>query len=91
MKMDFENSWESPVAIHPGEFLQDYIEEYHITQIELALRTGVSKKIINEIINGKNSITETMAVKLSKVFPLSVEYWLNLQAGYEADLIRLIK
>ncbi len=81
--------WESPVAIHPGEFLQDYIEEYNITQIELALRTGMSKKIINEIINGKNPITEAMAVKLSKVFPLSVEYWLNLQAGYEADLARL--
>ncbi|KKP68213.1 MAG: Plasmid maintenance system antidote protein, XRE family [Candidatus Moranbacteria bacterium GW2011_GWE1_35_17] len=81
--------WESPVAIHPGEFLQDYIEEYNITQIELALRTGMSKKIINEIINGKNPITEAMAVKLSKIFPLSVEYWLNLQAGYEADLARL--
>ncbi|MFA5994136.1 MAG: HigA family addiction module antitoxin [Parcubacteria group bacterium] len=83
------SGWESPVAIHPGEFLQDYIEEYHLTQIELALRTGVSKKIINEIINGKNPVTEAMAVKLSKVFPLSVEYWLNLQAGYEADLARL--
>ncbi len=81
--------WESPIAIHPGEFLQDHIEEYHISQIDLALRTGMSKKIINEIINGKNPVTEAMAVKLSKVFPLSVEYWLNLQAGYEADLARL--
>lgn len=83
------SGWESPVAIHPGEFLQDYIEEYHISQIDLALRTGVSKKMINEIIKGKNPITESMAVKLSKILPLSVEYWLNLQAGYEADLARL--
>lgn len=83
------SGWESSMAIHPGEFLQDYIEEYHITQIDLALRTGVSKKIINEIVNAKNPITEAMAVKLSKIFPLSVEYWLNLQAGYEADLARL--
>jgi len=86
---DINNGWESPIAIHPGEFLQDYIEEYHISQIDLALRTGMSKKIINEIINGKNPITENMAVKLSKILPLSVEYWLNLQAGYEADLARL--
>ncbi len=83
------SGWESPIAIHPGEFLLDYLEEYNITQVELAIRTGVSKKIINEIINGKNPITEAMAVKLSKVFPLSVEYWLNLQAGYEADFARL--
>lgn len=83
------SGWESPVAVHPGEFIQDYIEEYNITQLELALRTGVSKKIINEIIKGKNPVTEAMAVKLSKVFPLSIEYWLNLQAEYVADLARL--
>lgn len=83
------NGWESPMAIHPGEFIQDYIEEYNITQLELAMRTGVSKKMINEIIKGKNPVTEAMAVKLSKVFPLSIEYWLNLQAGYEADFARL--
>lgn len=89
INLEISRGWESPIAIHPGEFLQDYLEEYNITQVELAIRTGVSKKIINEIINGKNPITEAMSVKLSKIFPLSVEYWLNLQAGYEADFARL--
>ena len=89
MEIENINGWESPVAIHPGEFLQEHIEAYNMTQLDLALRTGVSKKIINEIIKGKNPITENMAVKLSKVFPLSVDYWLNLQARYESDMIRI--
>lgn len=81
--------WESPVAIHPGEFLKDDLEEYSISQIELAERTGISKKIINDIVMGKNSITRSTAIKLSKVFDMSFEYWINLQNRYENDKARL--
>ena len=81
--------WESPIAIHPGEFLRDELEEYNITQIELAERIGLHKKIINEIIAGKNSITRLTAVKLEKVFDTSAQYWVNLQGIYENDKVRL--
>lgn len=86
---NFVTGWESPVAIHPGEFLEEYCREYHLTQADLALRADVTPKTINELVGGKSSITESMAVKLSKIFPFSVEYWLNLQAGYESDLARI--
>lgn len=81
--------WESPAAIHPGEFLKDDLEEYSISQIELAERTGISKKNINDIVMGKNSITRSTAIKLSKVFDMSFEYWINLQNIYENDKARL--
>jgi len=77
--------WESPVAIHPGQFLNDTLEDFKMTQVELAERIGISTNALNEIIKGKNSLTRTTASKLSKVFPMSAEYWINLQQIYEDD------
>jgi len=80
--------WVSPMAIHPGEFLAETLGEYSLTQAELSERIGISKKVINEIIKGKNPITSSTAYKLSKVFPISPDYWINLQKSYEADKAR---
>lgn len=81
--------WESPVAIHPGEFLEEIIEEYNLTQINLAERIDITPKAINEIIKGKNPITRETAHKLSKVFPMSADYWVNLQQLFEDDKARI--
>lgn len=81
--------WESPVAIHPGEFLEEILEEYHVSQVELAKRIDLSPKVVNEIIKGKNPVTRETAFKLSKVFPMSADYWVNLQQGYEDDKARI--
>ena len=81
--------WESPEAIHPGEFLVDVLDEFSMSQGELANRIGLSKKAVNEIIKGKNPVTERTARRLHKVFPFSKEYWVNLQKEYESDKARL--
>ncbi|MBI2120176.1 MAG: HigA family addiction module antidote protein [Parcubacteria group bacterium] len=81
--------WVSPTAIHPGEFLEETLEEYSLSQAELSERIGISKKVINEIVKGKNPITSSTAYKLSKVFPISPDYWINLQKSYEADKARI--
>ena len=81
--------WESPRAIHPGEFLVDVLEEFSMSQDDLAKRIGLTNKAVNEIIKGKSSITERTARGLYKVFPISKEYWINLQTRYESDKARL--
>lgn len=83
------DNWESPLAIHPGEFLRDILNDYSMTQEELSNRMGYSKNTVNEIITGKNSITKEAAMKLSKIFGLSFEYWVNLQIQYDSDKVRL--
>jgi HTH-type transcriptional regulator/antitoxin HigA len=80
--------WNSPVLIHPGEHLVDFLEETGITQTELADRIGLSKKAINEIVNGKGPITQNTAFGLSKVFSVSPEVWINLQNNYDLALAR---
>lgn len=81
--------WESPIAIQPGEFLEEILEEYNLSQIELSERIGISPKVVNEIIKGKNPITRPTAFRLSKIFPMSADYWVNLQQSYENDKARI--
>jgi len=78
--------WKSPIAIHAGEFLEDALEEYDMSQADLAERTGLSKKIINDIVKGRNPITHPTAFKLSKVFNFPAEYWMKLQQAYDANV-----
>ena len=83
--------WDLVSAIHPGEFLVDVLDEFSITQKNLAQRIGMSEKVVNEIIKGKSPITRTTASHLSDVFPLSETYWMNLQNKYEEDVLKLKK
>ncbi len=78
--------WKSPIAIHSGEFLEDALLEYDMSQANLAERTGMSKKIINDIVKGRNPITHSTAFKLSKVFNFPAEYWMKLQLAYDASI-----
>ena len=83
--------WDLVSAIHPGEFLAEVLDEFSITQTNLAQRIGMSEKAVNEIIKGKNPITRKTASHLSNVFPFSEAYWMNLQNQYEEDVLKLQK
>lgn len=69
--------------IHPGEVLKDELEEADLTQSGLAKHIGVLPKTINEICRGKRGISAEMAMKLSKAFGGSPQFWLNLQNNWE--------
>jgi addiction module HigA family antidote len=56
------------IAIPPGETLQEFLDSLAMTQVDLAKRTGLTTKTINEIIKGKAPITQETALKLESVF-----------------------
>ena len=69
---------------HPGEILKEfYLDEYKISVTEFALRIGVSRVTASELVNGKNRLNAQMALKLSKAFGTTPEFWLNLQQAYD--------
>lgn len=73
--------------IHPGEvLLEDFINGFGITQHKLAVSIGVPPRRINEIVHGMRGISADTALRLSKYFGTSAEFWLNLQTHYELDL-----
>jgi len=76
--------WEREVPpTHPGEILREIIEDEGITQTQLSKELGVSFRAVNELINGKRSVTPEMALRLSKRFGTTPLFWLNLQANYD--------
>ena len=75
--------------MHPGAFMKRvYLEPFGIGAKELADRLQVSESAISRILNGKGSVTPTMALKLSKVVGRSPESWLLMQDNYDLWIAR---
>ncbi|MBW4506531.1 MAG: HigA family addiction module antidote protein [Scytonematopsis contorta HA4267-MV1] len=75
---------------HPGEILfKDFLEPMEISQTELAQAIHVPFQRINELVNGKRGITPSTALRLSKFFGNSSQFWLNLQQNL--DLYHVLK
>ncbi len=69
---------------HPGEMLlEEFLKPHGMTQMELAERIRVSYPRINEIINAKRGITPDTALRLSKLFGTTPEFWLNGQRNWD--------
>lgn len=85
--MNNKRDWDYKFIIHPGEFLQDELEQLNITQIELSQKINVSKKTINQIIKGKGSITAQMAFRFEKILSKTVDYWINIQKIYDKNVL----
>ncbi len=80
------------IAIPPGEYLAEEIEERGISQKELAKRMGRPLNAINEIINGKKAITAETALQLEEVMPeIPARFWLNLEADYQLTRVLINK
>ena len=72
------------IAIPPGEYLSEEIEERGISQKELARLMGRPLNAINEIINGEKAITAQTALQLEEVMPeIPARFWLNLETDYQ--------
>ena len=70
--------------IHPGEILhEEFLKPLKISQYRLAIDVHVPPRRINEIIHGERGISANTALRLSKYFGNSAEFWLNLQIRYE--------
>jgi addiction module HigA family antidote len=70
--------------IHPGEILRlEFLEPFDITPYRLSKDIGVPQTRISEILSKKRSITADTALRLSKYFGNSAQFWLNLQTQYD--------
>lgn len=69
---------------HPGEMLlEEILVPANLTQRELADSIHVPYQRINDIINGRRGITPSTALRLSKFFGNSADFWMNLQLRWD--------
>lgn len=72
--------------IHPGEILlEEFLKPMNITAYRLAKETKIDQTRISEIIKGKRSITVDTALRFSKFFGNSPEFWINIQVHYDME------
>ena len=70
---------------HPGEMLrEDYLPDYGLTVSSFAKALGVSRQTVNELLRERRAVSPEMALRLSRLFGNSAEFWLNVQR--EVDL-----
>lgn len=77
------------IAFHPGQYVEELIEEYNVTQKEFAERLGVSEKTISKLVNAEESIGKETAHKLAKLSGVSMQTWLNLQNAYDVKVAEI--
>lgn len=76
-------------AVHPGSvLLSDFIEPMGITRYRVAKAIGVQQRRIDEICAGARGITAETAVRLGLAFDIDPQFWLNLQAQYDIEVIQ---
>ena len=79
----------NPKPMHPGNVLNEiYMKEMDLNQSQLAEKCGCSPRKINEIVNGKRSISPEFAIILEKVLGTTAEMWVRIQAEYDLWLAR---
>lgn len=77
-----EHRYEPDLVLPPGETLLEVLTERGMTQSELAERTGLSAKHINQIVKGQAPITPDTALLLENTTGVAARVWSNLEVAY---------
>ena len=71
-------------AVAPGEMLlEEFLKPMGMGQVEAARRLGTSLNRLNEIVLGKRGITADTALKVARLFKMSPQFWMRLQADWD--------
>jgi addiction module HigA family antidote len=75
------------LPVHPGEvLLEEFLKPMDLSQNRLAINIGVDARRINEIVLGKRRVTADTALRLSRFFGNSAQFWMGLQSDYDLDV-----
>lgn len=75
-------------ADSPGDYLSLLLNDMGMSQADLAARTGLSTKHINQIIKRRATLSPETATQLEFVTGVSAGFWAGLDARYQAHLAR---
>ena len=92
--MRIENTRERKIRpTHPGEMLrEDFLPDYGLTVSSLAGALRVSRQTINELLRDHRAVSPEMALRLSRLFGNTPEFWLNAQRAVDLwDAAKTIK
>ncbi|QGZ33141.1 HigA family addiction module antitoxin [Stappia indica] len=75
--------------VHPGEILrEEFLSEYGLSPYALAKALGVPRTRLERIVREETPVTIDTAMRLSRFFGTSAEFWLNLQTQFDLQTAR---
>lgn len=74
--------------IHPGELLKEEVEYRNLSQAKLAGQTGISYKILNDILNCRRPLTTQTALVFEAALGISAELLMRMQLDYNMQSAR---
>jgi antitoxin HigA-1 len=78
------------ITTHPGEMLsEEFLKPLGMSVHALAIALRVPATRIGAIVKGERSVTADTALRLSRFFGNSAEFWMNLQAMHDLTKARL--
>lgn len=83
-----QNEFRLDIAFHPGETLEEKLEEMKMGPKEFSVRTGKPEKTINAVLKGESSITPDMAILFEDVLQIPARFWLKQQYEYDEFIAR---
>lgn len=72
--------------IHPGEFLQEILEDRGMSRAAFARAIDVSPMRISHVIREERPVTAELALRFGRAFGQSPQFWLNLQSAYDLKI-----
>lgn len=82
--MSIRNTGMKRRPTHPGEMLrEDFLPDYELSVSALAEAIGVSRQSVNELLRERRSLSPEMALRLSRLFGNTPEFWLNAQRAID--------
>jgi HTH-type transcriptional regulator/antitoxin HigA len=76
-------------VLPPGETLLETLEALSLNQAQLATRSGLSAKHINQLVKGAATLSHETALALEKVTGVKARFWNALESNYREHLARL--
>ena len=62
---------------------EDFLPDYELTVRSLAEAIGVSRQTVNELLRERRAVSPEMALRLSRLFGNTAEFWLNAQRAVD--------
>jgi HTH-type transcriptional regulator / antitoxin HigA len=80
---------EPDYAVPPGETLRERLDDLGMSQADLARRTGLTAKHVNQVMQGVVPLSADVAQRLEYAIGIPARWWLRLEADYQAANTRI--
>ena len=83
---DVDPSFHRLPPLHVGEVLrEEFLMPLKLSPYAIAKALGVPRTRIERLVREETALTADTALRLSRYFGTTAEFWMNLQTGYELE------